>query len=278
MLTKSELKNLFLKHDFHPSKRLGQNYLIDGNIKDKIIEAAGIKRGDAVLEIGPGLGALTADLAAVCASLHAVEKDTRAFRILKEELLAGFPDVKLYNEDILKFDLKKITPGKNLKIIGNLPYYITSPIIEYFIKNKRYINSIVITIQREVANRLMASPGTKDYGSLSCFVRYHMRASYIYTIRRTSFFPEPEVDSSIIRLDVLPAPSVKVEDEEKLFKIIRGSFNQRRKTILNSLSRAAVLNMSKENLTSILTTAGVDPLIRPESLSLTDFARISNAV
>lgn len=278
MLTRTDLRKIFLKYDFHPSKRLGQNYLIDGNIKDKIISAAGIRKSDEVLEIGPGLGALTLDLAARAASVYAVEKDTRAVNILKEELGGKAPNLHLYNNDILEFDISKASLGRKLKVIGNLPYYITTPIIEYLIDNKDLIELAVITIQREVANRIMALPGTKDYGSLSCFVQYHMKAEYIHTIRHASFFPEPEVDSSILRLNFLNKPLVKVRNEEKFFAIIRGSFNQRRKTILNSLSREAVLGMPKEELGVILKGTGIDPSRRPESLSLEEFARISDAI
>ncbi|MDD5495506.1 MAG: 16S rRNA (adenine(1518)-N(6)/adenine(1519)-N(6))-dimethyltransferase RsmA [Candidatus Omnitrophica bacterium] len=278
MLKESELKTLFLKHGFKPLKRFGENYLIDGNIKDKIIKEAGVKKGETVLEIGPGMGELTMDLAESAADVYAVEKDPKAFLILKGLTGVVRPNLKIFQQDILDFSFKSISSPKNVRVIGNLPYYITTPIVEYLIRNKRYIKDILITVQKEVADRLLASPGNKDYASISCFVQYHTRPAYIYTIKRTSFYPEPGVDSSLIRLDVLEKPSVSVDDEELFFKIIRGAFNQRRKTVINSLSRRDVLDMPKEELAKILREAEIDPTQRPEHLSLADFARIANAV
>ncbi|MBN2453382.1 MAG: ribosomal RNA small subunit methyltransferase A [Candidatus Omnitrophica bacterium] len=276
MLTVAELKNLFLKYSFRPLKRLGENYLIDANIKDKIISRAGISGKDTVLEIGPGFGALTMDLSASGAEVYAVEKDKKAFAILKE--LAGdrFPNLKLINGDILKFDIGGTIGNKRIKVIGNLPYYITSPIIEYIIGNKRSVRSALIMVQKEVASRILAGAGTKEYSSLSCFVRYHTNARYIHTIKRSSYYPEPEVDSSLIELAILDKPSVDVKDEELLFRIIRGSFNQRRKSIINSLSRKEVLDKPKAEIAAILGRAGIDPSARPETLGLAEFARLAN--
>jgi len=278
MLTQSQLKDIFLKYRFRPLKRFGENYLIDANIKDKIINEARVAKGDVILEIGPGLGALTIDLAKSGAFVYAVEKDRKESAILKDLVNGGFPDLKIFNEDILKFDLKKIHPAKKIRIIGNLPYYITTPIIEYIIANRERVESALITVQREVANRLLAKPGTKDYGAISCFVQYHMKPFYIYTIKRTSFYPRPKVDSSLIRLDILPSPSVDVKDEGLFFKVARGAFNQRRKSLLNSLSRKGGLDMPKEKLSAILKGVGIDPAVRPESLSLSDFAKIANVL
>lgn len=278
MLTKRELVKIFSEYDFKPLKRFGENYLIDGNIKDKIIAEAGLSKDDTVLEIGPGLGALTIDLAKSGAKIFAVEKDRKAFEILKDLAGTDFPNLKLINEDILKIDPTDLLSGKVIKVIGNLPYYITTPIIEYLIANRIFIKSILAVMQKEVARRLLAKPGADDYGSLSCFVQYYTKPAYIYTIKRTSFYPVPEVDSSLVRLDVLQKPSVTVKDEERFFKIVRGAFNQRRKSLVNSLSREAVLNIPKEDMMKILDRAGVDPSSRPESLSLSEFAAISNVV
>lgn len=278
MLTKRELVKIFSEYDFKPLKRFGENYLIDGNIKDKIIAEAGLSKDDTVLEIGPGLGALTIDLAKSGAKIFAVEKDKKAFEILNDLAGTDFPNLKLINEDILKFDPTDLLSGKVIKVIGNLPYYITTPIIEYLIANRIFIKSILAVMQKEVAKRLLAKSGADDYGSLSCFVQYYTKPAYIYTIKRTSFYPVPEVDSSLVRLDVLQKPSVTVKDEERFFKIVRGAFNQRRKSLVNSLSREAVLNIPKEDMMKILDRAGVDPSSRPESLSLSEFAAISNAV
>ena len=278
MLTRSQLKDLFSKYDFRPLKRFGENYLIDSNIKDKIISEVKPSKDDIILEVGPGMGALTVDLAESGANLHAVEKDKKAYAILGEILDGDFPNLKIHNSDILDFDLASIAAGRKVKFVGNLPYYITTPIVEYIIENKILISSAVITVQREVANRLMAGPGTKEYGSISCFVQYHTKLSYIHTINRTSFYPEPEVDSSVIRLDILDKPPVVVKDEKLFFKVIRSSFNQRRKTIINSLSREAALDIPKEELSKILKRAGIEPSIRPESLGISDFAKICNAI
>lgn len=278
MLTKSQLKKVFAKYNFRPLKRLGENYLIDGNIKDKIINEAHISKEDVILEIGPGLGALTIDLAKSGAQVFTVEKDRREFAILEEIADMDFPNLQIFNDDILKFDIKKIPISKKIKVIGNLPYYITTPIIERLIENRFYIESILITLQREVANRLLASPGSKDYGPISCYVQYHTKPVYIYTIKRTSFYPPPTVDSSLVRLDIQSRPTVNIKDEDLFFRIIRGSFNQRRKSLINSLSRQAVLGLSKGELSKILNSIGIDPAARPEDLSLSDFAKISDAV
>lgn len=278
MLTKSRLKNIFLEYGFTPLKRLGENYLIDVNVKDKIIGEARVNKDDTVLEIGPGFGALTIDLASTGANIFAVEKDKKAYSILKEIVKDNFPNLKLFNEDILEFDMERIARAKRLKVIGSLPYYVTTPIIEYLINNKEAIKSILIVIQREVANRFLASAGSKDYGSVSCFIQYHTSPLYLHTIKRTSFYPEPEVDSSLVRFDVLDKPSVKVADEELFFKITRGAFNQRRKTIINSLSRTEVLCLPKEELAGILKKAQICPSSRPEDLSLEDFAKITNTL
>ena len=278
MLTITELTSLFKEYGFAPLKRFGENYLIDKNIKDKIISEAGISKSDTVLEIGPGLGALTIDLAESGAEVFAVEKDPKAFRILQELVFGKYPNLHLFNDDILEFDLKKNVNAKLIKVVGNLPYYVTTPIIEYVIQNGSVIDSALIVIQKEVAGRLSAKPGSKDYSSVSCFVQYHMLPEYLYTIKRASFHPAPEVDSSLIKLSMRTEPPVKVRDEELFFKIIRGSFNQRRKSIINSLSREAVLSTAKSDLTEVLERAGVDPSARPEDLSLAEFAAITNAL
>ena len=278
MLTQSQLKELFLKYDFTPLKRLGENYLVDGNIKDKIIAEAGIKKRDTVLEIGPGFGALTLDLASRGAKVYAVEKDKKAFLILEDIVKDSFPNLNLFNEDILEFDFKKITRVKKVKVLGNLPYYITTPIIEYLIERRRFIESALIVMQREVANRLLADPGSEDRSSVSCFVQYYTKPHYIHTIKRGSFYPSPEVDSSLLRFEMLGEPSVRVGDEKLFFKIIRGAFNQKRKSIINSLSRKEVLDISKEELANILQKAGIDPSSRPQDLSLQSFAQVANTI
>jgi len=278
MLTISQLKEIFSKYGFAPLKRLGENYLVDANIKDKIIGEAAPSEGDVILEIGPGLGALTFDLAASGAAVFAVEKDKKAFAVLKEMAGERFPNLRLFHDDILKFDLKRLGGAKKIKVIGNLPYYITTPIIEFAVENARLIGSAIVLVQREVANRLLAAPGSKDYSSISCFVQYHAKPAYIHTIKPSSFYPSPEVDSSLIKLEFLESPSVEVDDEALFFKVVRSSFNQRRKSIVNSLSRELALDIPKDELSALLDRAGIAPSARPESLSLADFAKIANAV
>lgn len=278
MLTKSQLKEVFLRHDFSPLKRFGENYLIDANIKDKVIAALRVSKDDTVLEIGPGLGALTMDLAKTGAKVFAVEKDRKAFEILTDMAGAEFSSLKLFNADILRFDIAKIGRAKNIKVVGNLPYYITTPVIEWLVENQKSVSLAVVMVQREVAGRMLAGPGTKDYGSLSCYVQYHMKVEHMHTVSRTCFYPAPGVDSALIRLDFFAGNSVSVKDEELFFKIVRGAFNQRRKSVINSLSRKAVLGISKERLSALLHAAGISPSARPEELNLSEFARIANII
>ena len=278
MLTKSQLKILFSKYNFTPLKRFGENYLVDGNVMHNITAAAGVKKDDTILEIGPGFGALTFDLVSTGANIFAVEKDKKAFAIFKELVKDDFPNLKLFNEDILEFDIKKISRSGKIKVIGNLPYYITTPIMERLIENRAAISSALIVVQKEVADRFLASAGSKDYSSITCYIQYYTKPKYICTIKRTSFYPEPDVDSGLVRFDILDKPAVKVKDEELFFKIVRGAFNQRRKTIINSLSRKEVLDVPKEQLAKILERAGISPISRPEDLKIESFAQISNSL
>lgn len=278
MLTQTQTKTLFKKYDFSPLKRFGENYLIDSNVKDKIISEALVGGSDTILEIGPGFGALTFDLVSTGAKVFAVEKDKKAFAILKDLVKNDFPNLEIFNEDILKFDLKKITKGNKIKVVGNLPYYITTPVIEYIIENRNIIDQALIVTQKEVALRLLAPEGSKERGSISCFVQYYTRPEYLYTIKRNSFYPVPDVDSSLLRLTIPDKPSIEVKDEAVFFKIVRGAFSQRRKSIINSLSREAVLNLPKEELISILQKLGIDPASRPEDLPLSSFATIANSI
>lgn len=277
MLTKSQLKDIFSQYGFRPLKRFGENYLIDSNVKDKIIEEAHVATGDVVLEVGPGLGALTVDLAKTGATVYAVEKDKKAFAILSEIIAKDLPNLKLSCGDILDFNIDSIASSKPVKVVGNLPYYITTPILENFIKHRAAIYSILIVVQKEFADRILAEPGSRAYGSLSCFIRYYMKPIYLHTVKRGCFYPEPKVDSSLIRLDVLKEPPVAVKDEALFFKVVRSSFGQRRKSIINSLSRKEALDMPKDKLAAILDRAAIDPTVRPESLSIEAFAAIANA-
>ena len=278
MLTRNQLKEIFRQYDFSPLKRYGENYLIDNNIKDKIIFRVAPEKGDTILEIGPGLGALTIDLAESGADVIAVDKDPKACRILRELVGDLYPNLIIINADIIDFDIKKIYSDDKLKVVGNLPYYITTPIIEMLINHSRIIKNAVVMIQREVADRILAKRCEDEYSSLSCFLQYYTHPEYVHTVKHTCFYPAPEVDSAIIELTMLAKPPVAVKDEKLLFRIIRGAFNQRRKSIINSLSREEVLDISKDSLTQILESAEVSPTARPETLSLADFARIANSI
>lgn len=280
MLSKSELKRIFSEHRFRPSKRRGQNFLIDPNIAEKIISALAPGDDDVVVEIGPGLGALTFGLAGRCGSLAAVEKDRLLFKILRDGEAGETSGINFIQSDILDFDIAGLAAVKSVKVVGNLPFCVTTPIIEYLIRNRRSIDCAVLTVQREVAERLLAAPGGRDYGSITCFVQYHCEASYIHTINRASFYPQPEVDSSLIRLKMRAAPAVAVKDEDLLFTVIRKAFNQRRKSIMNSLVSKAMgaVAHSKAELIHSLEEVRIDPSARPEQLSLADFARISDSL
>ena len=267
MLTKTRLKQVLKKYNIRLKKRLGQNFLIDKNIKDKIIEKADIKKTDTVLEIGSGLGALTEDLAQRAERLVAVERDEALCRILNE-IMGPHKNAMVVEADILEFDLGRF---RSLKVIGNLPYYITSPVIQHLLEFRDSIDSILITVQKEVAQRLVASPGTKDYGSLTLYVQYYTEPKIEMMIKKYAFFPQPEVDSSLVKLKIREHPAVSVKNEELLFKVIRASFGQRRKTLANALK--TICHETK----SILNSVDIDPKRRGETLSLKEFAKLAKA-
>lgn len=252
-------------NNFFPRKSLGQNFLTDKHIKTKIIAACQLNCDDNVLEIGPGKGILTQDIVTSVKSLIAVEKDKKLF-----EYLGGkFKDCKnltLVNDDILKFKLKQ----NNTKVIGNIPYNISSPLIEHLINQKNKISAIYISLQKEFAERLVANPGSKVYGAFSLFVQYHTEPQIRFFIKKGSFHPVPKVDSAFVELKVRETPAVKVKKEELLFKIIRAAFNQRRKMISNTLKR--FLSSAE------ISKTGIKPNKRPEELSIEDFAKIEEVV
>ncbi|MDD3374953.1 MAG: 16S rRNA (adenine(1518)-N(6)/adenine(1519)-N(6))-dimethyltransferase RsmA [Candidatus Omnitrophica bacterium] len=256
------------KKPIHPKKYLGQNFLIDPNIINKIISASNLKSTDCVLEVGPGLGALTRKIAPEVKALIGVEKD----RTLAEELSKKISDshVKIYNDDILTFDFLKL--NKKIKLIGNLPYYISSSIIEKLIENSQHISSAFITVQLEFAKRLIAKPGNKEYGSLTCFMQYHCEPRLLFKIKNSCFKPIPKVESAFVCLNFEKASPIKAENEDLLFKTIRQTFQQRRKTILNSLPN----EYNKSQIKTILEKCNVSPTSRAENLTLNDFINISN--
>ena len=274
MLTKSELKSLWTKTNFTPLKRLGQNFLIDKNIRNKIVSSLDINPKDVVLEIGPGFGELTTSLAGKAKKVIAVEKDKKIVRILKEKY--SLPNnIDVIESDFLDIDIKKIASGKKVIIYGNLPYYITSPVLEKIFKSIDYVKAAYLVIQKEVADRIVAKPGTRDIGRISLFAQYHSDPEKIFSIKKDSFFPVPKVESALLRLNVLDKKRVDVENESFLFKIIKICYTQRRKIILNSLTK---LGIKKENLSRLLGDACINPQSRPEELSLEDFARITKVL
>lgn len=274
MLTKSELKKFWEKHDFRPRKRLGQNFLIDKNIKDKILQNLQITPVDTVVEIGPGFGELTVDLARLSGKVFAIEKDKKIVEILKNDGKLS-KDVSLIEKDFLDADLAKILKSKKAIIYGNLPYYITSPILEKLFNNITLVKDIYLVMQKEVADRIAAKPGGKDIGRLSLFVQYYAEPKVVFKIKRNSFYPIPKVDSVFLRLKVLPRGKVEVKDEKLLFEIIKIAYSKRRKTILNSLSSG---DIEKDKLSNLLKTAKISPTARPETLSLADFARLADTI
>ena len=256
------------KFEFVPKKRLGQNFLVDRNNIDKIIHACNLSRQDTVLEIGPGLGALTFELAGRVGKLIAVELDSNLFNKLKQDL-KSYNNISFKCQDIQDF---KFTGYKNLKIIGNLPFYIASSIVIKLLEHKKAIKSIFITVQKELAQRMLASCGDKDYGSFSLFVQYHCQPEALFNIKRTCFRPQPKVDAAFLNLIIRKKNEFKVKDEVFLFKIIRKSFSQRRKNILNALRDL----IPKERLLPILTRNNISPDARAENLALNDFIHLAN--
>ncbi|MCX5697811.1 MAG: 16S rRNA (adenine(1518)-N(6)/adenine(1519)-N(6))-dimethyltransferase RsmA [Candidatus Omnitrophica bacterium] len=257
-----------------PKKSLGQNFLIDPNIRRKIIQSCELLPTDTVLEIGSGRGELTKSLAGQVKRVVALELDGRLIETL-ENNLRDYPNVSILNTDVLKVDLGPVINniGKGeLVVIGNIPYYITTPIIERLFSYKDAIDRIFLTVQKEFARRIAAPPGSKEYGAFSCFVQYHAIPEILFTIKRTCFRPAPKPDSAFIKLTVLSSPPFKVKDEARLFKIIRLAFGQRRKTLRNSLEPI----VPQEKLRRFFEDSSFDRNIRPEDLSLEDFIRLAN--
>lgn len=267
------------KYHFNFQKRFGQNFLIDSNILDKIVEAAEITKDDCVLEIGPGIGTMTQYLAESAREVVAVEIDKSLIPILKDTL-SPYQNVTVINEDILKLDINELVREKNqgrpVKVVANLPYYITTPIIMGLFENHVPLKSITIMVQKEVADRMQVGPGTKDYGALSLAVQYYARPQVVTYVSPACFIPKPNVGSAVIRLDRYEKPPVEAEDEAFLFAVIRAAFNQRRKTLVNGLSNAKELGVSRQQAEEALTELGLSKTIRGEALTLREFALLSN--
>ena len=267
------------KHGFAFQKKFGQNFLIDAHVLDKIIAAAGVTADDMVLEIGPGIGTMTQYLAERARQVTAVEIDTNLIPILKETL-SDYDNVTVINEDILKVDIKKLAEeyngGKPIKVVANLPYYITTPIIMGLFESGVPIDNITVMVQKEVALRMQAGPGTKDYGALSLAVQYYAEPYIVANVPPNCFIPRPNVGSAVIRLTRHQTPPVEVKDRELMFKLIRASFNQRRKTLLNGLNNSPELSFGKEQIAAAIEQLGVPAAVRGEALTLEQFARLSD--
>lgn len=267
------------KYNFNFQKKFGQNFLIDTTVLDRIIEASQITKDDCVLEIGPGIGTMTQYLAERAREVIAVEIDKALIPIL-QETLAEYDNVTVINDDILKVDINKIVQERNegrpIKVVANLPYYITTPIIMGLFESHVPLKSITIMVQKEVADRMQVGPGTKDYGALSLAVQYYARPEIVANVPPNCFIPRPNVGSAVIRLTRYEEPPVKVKNEEFMFALIRASFNQRRKTLVNGLGNAQGLSVSKEQVAGALEEMGLSATIRGEVLTLEQFAQLSN--
>ena len=266
------------KYNFNFQKRFGQNFLIDTNVLDRIISAAEITKEDCVLEIGPGIGTMTQYLAESAGEVVAVEIDKNLIPIL-EDTLSAYDNVTVINDDILKVDIAKIVEerngGKPIKVVANLPYYITTPIIMGLFESHVPLKSITIMVQKEVADRMQVGPGTKDYGALSLAVQYYARPEIVANVPPNCFIPRPNVGSAVIRLTRYAEPPVEVTDEKFMFALIRASFNQRRKTLVNGLTGASDLHLTKEQVIAALERMGLSAQVRGEALTLEQFAQLS---
>ncbi len=267
------------KYGFSFQKKYGQNFLIDSNIVKKIVQESGVKKDDFVLEIGPGIGTMTQILCENAREVVAVEIDKKLIPILTQDTLSFYDNVTVINEDILKLDINKLilehNEGKPIKVVANLPYYITTPIIMGLFESHVPLESITIMVQKEVADRMQVGPGTKDYGALSLAVQYYANPQVVLIVPASCFMPRPNVDSAVIKLTCHHKPPVSVENEKLMFDIIRASFNQRRKTMTNSVVNAN-LGITKEQLLTALEQCGLKSTVRGEALNLQQFAQLSN--
>ena len=267
------------KYEFCFQKKFGQNFLIDGHVLDKSIAGAGVTKDDMVLEIGPGIGTMTQYLAEAAGKVVAVEIDRNLLPIL-QETLADYDNVKVIHADVLSLDLEKLVQeengGRPIKVVANLPYYITTPIIMALFEQHVPLANVTVMVQKEVAARMKSGPGSKDYGALSLAVQYYAEPYIVANVPCNCFMPRPNVDSAVIRLTRYEEPPVQVKDEKMLFKIIRASFNQRRKTLQNGLNNSSELNFTKDQIAAAIAEAGFSPSVRGEALTLEQFAKLTD--
>ena len=275
---KSATMSIVRKHDIKAQKKYGQNFLTDDGVLDEIVEAAGVCERDHVVEIGPGLGALTKRLAEKASHVTAIEIDTQMIPVL-DEVLEGFDNTRVICADVLKTDMKEIAetyPGEDVKIVANLPYYITTPIVTSLLESGIGYKSITVMVQTEVAERMQTGPGSKDYGALSLAVQYYSKPEIMIDVPPECFYPMPGVGSSVIKLDLYEEPPVKVSDPAFMFRIIKASFMQRRKTLQNALQNNPDTKISREKTSGALEKMGLDPMIRGEALTLEQFAALTD--
>lgn len=271
-------KKIVEKYGFSFKKNFGQNFLVDERVLGKIVSSAEISKDDVVIEVGPGIGTLTQTLAKEAYKVVAVEIDTTLVPILGE-LLSDFDNIEIINEDILKVDVNAIAekyPDKKIKMVANLPYYITTPIIMNVLENHIPVESITVMIQKEVAYRMKAQPSTKDYGSLSLAVQYYCEPYLVANVPQNCFMPRPNVDSAVIKLTVMDKPKVQVNNEKFMFEFIKAAFSQRRKTLVNCIFSSGLLTLSKDEIGKMLNGLGYDERVRGESLTLEDYGKITD--
>ncbi len=270
------------RYGFSFQKKFGQNFLIDENVVEKIVRDAGVTKDDFVLEIGPGIGTMTQILCENAREVVAVEIDDKLIPILTEDTLSWYDNVTVIHEDILKLDIVKLANerngGKPIKVVANLPYYITTPIIMGLFESHVPLDSITIMVQKEVADRMQVGPGTKDYGALSLAVQYYANPQILLNVPASCFMPRPNVDSAVIQLTRYEKPPVEVADEHLMFRLIRASFNQRRKTMTNSVGNSPELSVSKEQMAAALEKCGLSATVRGEALTLAQFAELANVL
>jgi len=276
----SQIKKILINHNIKPRKRLGQNFLIDKNINDKILKYINATKDDIIIEIGAGFGNLTIPLAQCAYRVYAIEKDKRIAEVLKENL-SNFDNAYVIIDDFLKVELREILKNKslkNIKVVGNLPYYISSPVIFRLMNYRNKISSAIFIFQKEVAERLIATPHSRNYGILSCLINLYAETHKITNISKNSFYPKPQVDSSLIKLEFLPKPRFKIDNNDVFVKVVKAAFSKRRKYILNALSTYYNLKLDKKLASSLLDKLDIDYKTRAEDIYPENYAKLSNLV
>jgi len=273
-----ELMAIWKENDFRPDKRLGQNFMIDSNVRAKILREITSGPGGIIVEIGPGFGTMTYLLAEKFQKVFAVEKDKKIFYIMKD-VFAERENVTFLNADILDMDLSGVSSsGGKITVFGNIPYYISTPIIEKVVDYRKHVDNVYIVMQEDLADRIAAGPGSRTYGSISCFVQFYTKPRKLFRIKKNSFYPKPKVESCLLKLEVLSTPSVPVRDEALMFRVIRRAFSERRKKIINPLASGDFPITGKSQWKDLLDKCGINASLRAENLSLLDYAAISNAL